>query len=85
MVQDLVSDDPDHLEGLLRRDRVHEHISMDPNEMLGVQHAVFILERACTSQHPACANSAWHETEVPELLPGLRYPQSPSRTPDPCT
>lgn len=44
MVQDLVSDDSDHVEGLSRSDRIHEHVSMDADEVFRVQLAVIVLE-----------------------------------------
>lgn len=43
VVQNLVMDDIDHVKGLLRGDRVYEHIPMDPNKVLRVEHAVLIL------------------------------------------
>lgn len=44
MVEDFVTQDADHVEGLLGSDRVDEHIAMNADEMLGVKDAVFILE-----------------------------------------
>ena len=44
MVQDLVSDDSDHLKGLSRSDRIHKHVSVDSDEVLGVQLAVIVLQ-----------------------------------------
>ncbi len=47
MIQNFVSNNLDHLEGLRRSNRVNEHVPMNPNEMLRVQDAVFILPHAC--------------------------------------
>lgn len=44
MVQDLVADDPCHLEALLGGDRVDNHVAVDADEVLRVENAVFILE-----------------------------------------
>lgn len=43
MIQDLVPDDPDHLEALLAADAVHDHVPMDADEVLAVQYAVLVL------------------------------------------
>lgn len=43
VVQDLVSDDLDHLKGLRRSYRVHKHVPVDPNEVLRVENTVLIL------------------------------------------
>ena len=43
VIQNLVMDDIDHIEGLLRGDRVYEHIPMDADEVLRIEHAVLIL------------------------------------------
>ena len=43
MIQDLVSDEADHLERLSRSDRVYKHIAMNTDEMLRVQDAILIL------------------------------------------
>ncbi len=48
MVQDLVSDDSDHLKGLSRSDRIHKHVSVDSDEVLGVQLAVIVLQHGYT-------------------------------------
>jgi len=57
MVQNLVMDDIDHVEGLLRGNRVDEHVPMNPNKMLRVEHAVLVLRLylvldACPSTGP---------------------------------
>lgn len=49
MIQNFVSDNLDHLKGLCRSNRVHEHVAMDPNEMFRVQDGVFILPHASVS------------------------------------
>lgn len=43
MVQDLVTDYLHHLEGLHRGDRVHEHVTVNSNEVFRVQYTIFIL------------------------------------------
>jgi hypothetical protein len=43
VVEDLVSDDLNHLKGLGGCYGIHQHVSMDPNEVLRVEDAVFIL------------------------------------------
>lgn len=55
MVQDLISDDSNHLEGLSRRDRVHQHVTMDADEVLGVQLAVIVLEHV-RHESGSCGN-----------------------------
>ena len=44
MVEDLVPQDADHLEGLPRSDGVDEHVAMDTDEVLRIQDAIFVLE-----------------------------------------
>ena len=43
VVEDLLAKDSDHLEGLLRRHRVNEHVAMDTDEVLRVHDAVLVL------------------------------------------
>lgn len=43
MVEDLVADDLDHLEGLHGSNRIDQNIAVDSDEVLGVQDAVLIL------------------------------------------
>ena len=43
MVQDLVADDAAHLEALLARDRIHNHVAVDADEVLAVQDGVLVL------------------------------------------
>jgi hypothetical protein len=43
VVEDLVADDLDHVERRHGPDRVHEHVSVDPDEVLRVQDAVLVL------------------------------------------
>lgn len=45
VVEDLVTNDLDHLKGLHRRNRVDEDIAVDSDEVLRVQNAVLILFR----------------------------------------
>ena len=65
MIQDLVSDDLNHLKGLRRCDGIHEHVPMDPNEMLRVEDAVFILEFP--------SDLPFYIGERHLILPGQRY------------
>ena len=43
MVENLVPQDPNHVIRLLRRDRVDQHVTMNADEVFGVQDAVFVL------------------------------------------
>jgi hypothetical protein len=43
VVQDLISDDPAHLEALLAGDRVDDHVAVDANEVLAVEDGVLVL------------------------------------------
>lgn len=59
VVEQLVTNGSDHLKGLLGRHRVHQHITMDANEMLARHDAVLILSIAewvsiqeTSSSHP---------------------------------
>ena len=45
MVQDLVTDNANHVERGLGGHGIHEDVTMDANKVLRVQDAVFILER----------------------------------------
>jgi hypothetical protein len=36
VIEDLVTDDLDHLEGGQRRHGIHEHVAVDADEVLGV-------------------------------------------------
>ena len=50
VVEDFVPKDADHLEGLLGSNGIDEHVAMDADEVLGVQDAVFVLERGWAGQ-----------------------------------
>jgi hypothetical protein len=43
VIQDLIPNNAHHLETLLAADRVHNHVAMNANKVLGVENAVFIL------------------------------------------
>lgn len=43
MIQNLIPNNPHHLETLLAADRVHDHVPMDADEVLAVQDAVLVL------------------------------------------
>lgn len=43
MIENLVIDDPHHVERLLRTDRVHKHVTVNPNEVLGIEQTILIL------------------------------------------
>lgn len=45
MIQDLIPNNPTHLKALLAPYTVHNHVPMDPNEVLAVQDAVLVLAR----------------------------------------
>lgn len=64
MIENFISEDPDHIKGLLRGDRVDQHVAMNANEMLGIQDAVFVLEPSrmpCQVRWPAicCSRPVW--------------------------
>ena len=65
MIQDFISDDLNHLKGLRRCYGIHEHVPMDPNEMLRVEDTVFILK--FPSDLPFCTR------ERHLILPDQRY------------
>jgi hypothetical protein len=44
VIQDLVSNDVNHLKRLCRCYGIYEHIAVNPNKMLRIEDAVFILE-----------------------------------------
>jgi hypothetical protein len=46
MIQYLVPYNPTHLETLLTRDRVHNHVPMDADKVLAVQDRVLVLARS---------------------------------------
>ena len=52
VIENLVAYDPGHLEALLAGDRVHDHVAMDADEVLGVENAVFILQSGDVSRRP---------------------------------
>lgn len=71
MIEDLVTQDPDHVKGLLGSDRVDEHVPMNANEVLRIQDAVFILKQRpawglSVSPAPAdrCTKPGWGEGVV---------------------
>lgn len=43
MVENLVSDDPEHVKGLAGSDGVDDHVAMDADEVFRVEDAVFVL------------------------------------------
>lgn len=43
MVQDLISDDAHHLEALLARDGVDNHVPMYTNKVLAIEDSIFVL------------------------------------------
>jgi hypothetical protein len=49
MIQQLVTNNPDHFKGLSGSDRVHNDISVDANVQLRVHETVFILDNRCQS------------------------------------
>ena len=51
VIQNLVPDDPDHLEALLAAHAVHNHVPMYANEVLAVQYAILVLSRCIDDLH----------------------------------
>lgn len=47
MIEEFVSDDPDHFKRLSRGNRIDDQISMNTDVQLGVHQAVFILLQTC--------------------------------------
>lgn len=43
VIQDLIPNNAHHLEALLAADRIHNHIAMNSDEVLGVEDAVLVL------------------------------------------
>lgn len=64
VVENLVANDADHLEGLPRGDRVDEDVAMYANDVLGVENTVFILD----SQSATAAVSLWLRAENGTVL-----------------
>jgi len=86
MIQDLVSDNLDHLKRLRRSNRVDEHVAMNPNEMLGVQDAVFILGKKSSQSHALFPLKKLLSPNKKEInIPDQPYRQSRSHTPAPYT
>ena len=46
MIENLVPEYSDHLEGLSRSDRVDEHVTVNAYEVLRIEYAVLILEKS---------------------------------------
>lgn len=51
MVENLVPDDAHHLEALLARDRVDDHVAVNADKVLVVENRVFILARGVDDFH----------------------------------
>jgi hypothetical protein len=49
VIQNLIPNNPHHLETLLTPHGVHDHVPMDPNKVLAVQNTVLVL--ACGVDH----------------------------------
>jgi hypothetical protein len=61
VIQDFVPNNLHHFERLPRRNRVDKHVSMDPNKVLRVQNAVFVLQRNVSLKQ-------WvPQTQIPDL------------------
>jgi hypothetical protein len=43
VIENLIPNNPDHLETLLAADRVHNHVPMNANKMLAVENTVLVL------------------------------------------
>ena len=84
MVEDLITQDPNHLKRLPGSNRVDEHVAVNANEMLRVQDAVFILDRRpawglrVSPSRPIAAESRFRNGELPDQP----YRLSQSRIPD---
>lgn len=82
MIQNLIPDNLHHLKGLHGSYRIHEHISMDSNEVFRVEDAVFVLDIheipsaanswKCIFKHVIPAKEKQKSTKLVDL-PGQRY------------
>jgi hypothetical protein len=45
MIKYLIPNDPTHLEALLARDGIYNHVAMNANEVLAVENGVLVLPR----------------------------------------
>ena len=79
MVKDLVSNDLDHIEGLLRCDRIDQHVAMDANEMFRIHDAVLILETTMVPKMLEMKFAGHQTNRLPggTPLPGLPCQLSP--------
>lgn len=57
VVEDLVSNDADHVKGLFRGHGINEHVAVDSDEMPRVQYAVLILGAPLSM---SCHNLVWN-------------------------
>ena len=51
MIQDLITNDSDHLKALLARHGVYNHITVYTNEMLAVEYSILILASSINDLH----------------------------------
>lgn len=49
MIEDLVANDASHLEALLARYRVYDHVAVDTDEMLRIKNTILILDGIAVS------------------------------------
>ncbi len=68
VVEDLVTQDPDHLERLLGSDRVDEHVAMDADEVFRVQYRVFILKQGHAAMAASMSAGAGRSLQEAALL-----------------
>ena len=59
MIEDLIAQDADHVEGLPRGHGVDQHVAMNANEMLGIQDAVFVLVHVFSPSRSIAASSRY--------------------------
>lgn len=76
VIENLVSNYADHLEGLLGGDRVYQHVAMNADEVLRVQYAVLILQEFIIDvirRIKTCAKQSEHFVTRPICLPDQLY------------
>lgn len=77
VIENLVSNYADHLEGLLGGDRVDQHVAMNADEVLRVEDTVLILgERVrvdVAQSISTCAKQSEHFVTRPICLPDQLY------------
>lgn len=75
VVEDFISNNANHLEGLLGGDRVYQHVAMNADEVLRVEYTVLILQDFVIGRvhgFVTCAKQNEHLVAQPICLPDQR-------------